>query len=98
MMQKEKDNYNSEERKKLKNAIEKFQDQIDALKYYLDITKSKEKSVGYIKVVVRDLENILRYEVKPNFKNIYDNQNSQSELNSKLKEGKLNGKQLSKRS
>lgn len=58
---------NSLQQQRLEESLKKMQNQIDALKYYLHLTKSKEKSVEYLKVVVADMENMLRYDVKQNY-------------------------------
>ena len=61
---------NSLHNQRLTEALKKMQHQLDSLKYYLALTKSKEKSVEYLKVVVADMENMLRFDVTQNYKNI----------------------------
>jgi predicted RNA-binding protein with EMAP domain len=58
------------DKQRLTEALKKMQHQIDSLKYYLSLTKSKEKSVEYLKVVVADIENMLRFDVNQNYKNV----------------------------
>jgi len=64
------ENFYYQERKEVNNALNKTQNLIDSLKYYVSKTKSKEKSVEYITVVIADLEGIVRYQLEKSFKKI----------------------------
>lgn len=64
---------NSLEKQRLSEALKKIQHQVDSIKYYLSLTKSKEKSVEYLKIVITDMENMLRFDVNQNYKMMTDN-------------------------
>lgn len=61
-------NYYETERTNINDSIRKIENLIDFLKYYINTIKSKEKNVDYIKVVIADMEEILRYKLDKNFK------------------------------
>jgi len=77
---------NYQELKNLNNNIEKLRSQVDALKYYLHLSKNVDKNTQLIKMVVADMDNLISSDFSKLEKKIKD---SISEEDNKLRMEKL---------
>ena len=67
---------NYQELKNINNSINKLKSQIDALKYYLSMSKLKDKNTQYIKIVVADMDELMNFEMSRILKSIKQEENN----------------------